>query len=160
MDIPSLLQQVPPGLDAFDFLSQMLADQVCPRETMGSSTCRADTKTSGPTGLSELRSCLSGSGVPVRISPERLSGAPAQRSHGLALDTIANLLGFLHFSVPALCCIVIALIAVGLFVRWRKGRLHCFVVDGAATRPNPRLWVPVLWLIAAVCGSSTSMILS
>lgn len=46
-----------------------------------------------------------------------------------------------------LCAFCILLIAGGLLVRWRKGRLRFFVPDGAATRPDPKVVVPILWLV-------------
>lgn len=38
-----------------------------------------------------------------------------------------------------------------LAIKARKGRLHWFIEDGAATRPSPRVFTPVLFSVVAVC---------
>ena len=45
--------------------------------------------------------------------------------------------------------IVVTLTA--LTIKARKGRLHWFIEDGAATRPSPRVFTPVLFSVVAVC---------
>lgn len=45
--------------------------------------------------------------------------------------------------------IVVTLTA--LFIKARKGRLYWFIEDGAATRPSPRVFTPILFSVVAIC---------